>query len=150
MAEPLEENVLQDPDTVFRGIGFPFRRGTDEVPKAVVDDELLADTIAQLILTSPGERVMRPELGSAATTFVFETNEETLAALIKNTVKNTIARFEPRVVVRKVDVVRTSEALTDSSGKDSVIITVTYVVPATQQQNNVSIQVGLNQGVVAT
>lgn len=147
MVEPLEENVLQDPDVIFRGIGFPFRRGAGEIPKVSTDAELIADTLAQLILTSPGERVMRPELGSSAPTFVFETNEEALASLIKHTVSVTIAKFEPRVVVRKVDVERASSSKTNSDN-DSVIITVSYVVPATQEENNVTIQVGLNQGVV--
>jgi phage baseplate assembly protein W len=142
------ENELVDPDVIFRGIGFPFRRGDEEIPKAATDDELLADTLAQLILTAPGTRVMRPELGSGATAFAFETNDEVLAGLIRTTVGNVIARFESRVIVRRIDVVRSNVSKTDTINKDSVTITVNYVVPATQETNSVSIQVGLNQGVV--
>lgn len=145
MAESVE-NVLVEPDAIFRGIGFPFRRGSSEIPKAVVDDELLADTLAQLILTAPGSRVMRPELGSGATTFAFETNSEVLAGLVRTTVGNVIARFESRVIVRRIDVVRENVAKTDVINKDSVVITVNYVVPATQEQNSLSIRVGLNEG----
>ena len=149
MADSIE-NVLVDPAPIFQGIGFPFRRGGDQIPAVSTDDQLIADTIAQLILTSPGERVMRPELGSAATTFVFETNKETLAALVRSTIGNTIARYEPRVVVRSIDVERLDSAKTSVASKDSVLITVKYVVPATQEQNSVSIQVGMNEGVVNT
>jgi len=146
MAEEVSENVLVEPDAIFRGISFPFRRGTDEIPKAATDDELIADTIAQLILTSPGERIMRPELGSAATTFIFETNEDALASLIRTTIANTLGSFEQRIIVNSIDVEQANSAKTDTQNKDSVIITVSYVVPATQQENSVSIQVGTNQG----
>ena len=143
-----QENILTDPTVIYRGISFPFRRGSSEIPAAATDDQLIADTLAQLILTAPGERIMRPELGAGTTNFLFETNEEALAALIKTTIANVIGKFEPRVVVRKVDVERTNSDQSDNQNKDSVIITVGYVVPATQQQNNVSVQIGVNQGLV--
>ena len=148
MAIENQENILTDPDAIFRGISFPFRRGESEIPAAAIDDELIADTLAQLILTGPGERVMRPELGAGTTTFIFETNEEALAALIKTTISAVIGKFESRVALTGIDVFRTNASKTDNQNKDSVIITVSYVVPATQESNTVSIQVGLNQGVV--
>jgi len=141
-----QENILADPNVIFRGISFPFRRGASEIPAAATDDELIADTLAQLILTSPGERVMRPELGAGTTTFIFETNESSLSALIKTTIANVIGKFEQRVVVRKINVERTNANKADNQNKDSVIITVEYVVPATQQPNTVAIQLGVGQG----
>ena len=40
----------------------------------------IRDLIEQVLLTSPGERVMRPEFGAGLLTLVFEPNSTTLAA----------------------------------------------------------------------
>jgi phage baseplate assembly protein W len=40
----------------------------------------IRDLIEQVLLTSPGERVMRPEFGTGLLTLVFEPNSTTLAA----------------------------------------------------------------------
>lgn len=134
---------------IFRGISFPFRKKGVQVPAEAVDDQLIRETLQQLILTSTGDRVMRPTLGSGALSFAFETNNELLAAQIRTTVSNAIARLESRVIVRGILVEREKS---DKSGgadvEDSVVITVSYVVPATQRQDEVSVQVGSNQGVV--
>jgi phage baseplate assembly protein W len=43
-------------------------------------DDHIRDLIEQVLFTAPGERVMRPELGSGVLALVFEPNSTTVAA----------------------------------------------------------------------
>jgi len=132
-------------EPVFSGIGFPFEVGSSELPERVTDDTLIRASLIQLILTAKGERIMRADFGTGAHDFIFETNAEMLAATIRTTISLAIAKFETRVIVQRIDVVRDSS---DGSYSDSVIITVNYVVKATQQPDEVSVAIGANQGTV--
>lgn len=127
---------------VYRGIAFPFRRSTSTTPAASSDDQLIKEDLQKLILLSPNDRVMR-DVGSGALAFVFENNNDLLTARIQDTVANAITRFEPRVIVQSIDVQRTASDAGDPQNIDSVIITVNYVVPATQRTGQASVRVGL-------
>lgn len=61
-------------------IDFPFdfdQRGTTAT--TALDDHI-RDLILQVLLTAPGERVMRPDFGAGLLALVFEPNSTTLAA----------------------------------------------------------------------
>src|SRR5215203_2631395 len=61
-------------------VDFPYRfdgRGRTAVTEAV---DHIRDLIEQVLFTSPGERVMRPDFGAGLLTLVFEPNSTTLAA----------------------------------------------------------------------
>jgi phage baseplate assembly protein W len=127
---------------IYTGISFPFRKSGVQLPAPATDDDLIKESLKQIILTSPGERLMRPTVGSGARSFVFETNDQLLAAQIRTNVGNSIARLEPRVMVQAIVVERVkSDKSGDPRDLDSVIVTVHYVVPATQKRDEVSVQV---------
>jgi len=115
------------------------------LPKEATDDELIRDSLIQIILTAKGERVMRPEFGSGAHSYVFEDNDQLLASAVRTSVVNAITQYEPRVIIQKVDV---QKAKNDGaySYSDTIIITVYYVVVSTQEPDSVSVAVGANQG----
>jgi uncharacterized protein len=61
-------------------VDFPYRfdgRGRTAVSEAV---DHIRDLIEQVLFTSPGERVMRPDFGSGLLALVFEPNSTALAA----------------------------------------------------------------------
>lgn len=122
--------------TTYRGIAFPFGKSASSFPAAVSDAELVKQSIQQIILTSPGERVMRPDFGCNAYAFVFENNDEILAELIRAEVTGAIGRYEPRAIVRTV--------LTERNAS-SIIITIKFVVSLTGQQETVSVPLPTNQ-----
>lgn len=102
------------PGSVPVGYGFPFGPGPEGFPAPVSGDDLIRESIIQLVMTRRGERVMRPELGTGAADYVFENNNEALAAALKMEIKTAIARFEPRAVVTGVDIAqRDSEVFVD-------------------------------------
>jgi phage baseplate assembly protein W len=59
--------------------------GTDEV-------DHIRDLIEQVLFTSPGERVMRPDFGAGLLALVFEPNSSTLAATTQFLVQSGLQR----------------------------------------------------------
>jgi phage baseplate assembly protein W len=115
---------------IFKGIKFPFRRGSTSFPEAVEDDDLIKDSLLQLVLTMNGERVMRPDFGSNALSFVFENNDVVLGNLIRSEIAGVIAKFEPRVQVRDIRVERRVS---------SIILTISYVIIARRVASSVTV-----------
>jgi phage baseplate assembly protein W len=64
--------------------------------------DLLLQDIQQLLLTSPGERVSRPEYGSGLQALVWE-NLQTAALDGPGIIRSALDRFEPRIRTTKVD-----------------------------------------------
>jgi uncharacterized protein len=122
---------MADP-VVYRGILFPFQRGATSFPAAATDDDLIRSSIVQLLMTSAGERVMRPDLGSNVHNMIFENNDVVLANLARAEVQGVLAKFEPRVQVLDVQIEQQESA---------VILTIVYVVLSTRKTSAVSIGV---------
>ncbi|MGW6278563.1 GPW/gp25 family protein [Kribbella sp. NPDC055071] len=73
---------------------FGLARGTDK----------LEQCIRLVLLTYPGERVMRPEFGSRLRDFVFESATPATMVRLADEVHQAIDACEPRVQVCRVDV----------------------------------------------
>ncbi len=116
----------------YFGIRFPFGRSTTAIPARTEDNALIKESLVQIVTTGRGERVMRPDFGSSAFTFIFENNDQILAELIRDEISTAIAKFEPRVVVRDITTVKED---------NEVVITILYIVNLTGQQDNVQIAV---------
>lgn len=117
---------------LFRGVSFPFRKGTTSLPESATDDRIVKDSLIQLLMTGTGERPMRPTVGTNIRRFVFEPNDDLLSSLIRTEVTSAIARFEPRVTLTGVDVLRHDS---------TVVVTLSYVVNATQNSDSVAVRV---------
>jgi phage baseplate assembly protein W len=116
--------------TNYRGIAFPFQKSATSLPAAVTDDDLIKQSLVQIVLTGRGERIMRPDFGSNAYAFVFENNDMVLQETIRTEVMSAIAKYETRAIVRGVDVTRS---------ETEVVVTINYVVVATRQEQTVAI-----------
>jgi phage baseplate assembly protein W len=68
------------------------------------DDKSVRDVMLNILLTCPGERIMRPDFGAGLLNFVHQPNNETTRNLIAGVVRKSLAQWEPRVVVSRVDV----------------------------------------------
>jgi len=123
----------------FRGINFPFSRGLQSFPEKVSDDELLRQSMIQIIMTPRGERVMRPDFGADAYALIFANTGDVFEQDIKNAVMSAIAQYEPRVIV--LDVRVTEEDTKTGGGQSEVKIDIDYVVLATRESQTISLQV---------
>lgn len=74
-------------------IDFPFQFDNRGRSAETGDDEHVRDLIEQLLFTSPGERVNRPDFGSGLLQLVFAPNSPELAAALQFTVQAALQRW---------------------------------------------------------
>ena len=88
------------------------------------------DSIRVVLLTAPGERLMRPQFGCRIWDLMFEPVNANLLGLISEAVRDALAQWEPRIEVEDV----TPEQDEESSGV--VQIRIAYRVRATNNRRN--------------
>src|SRR5437879_9987032 len=96
-------------------IDFPYHFEGRGRTAATDDDDHIRDMIEQLLLTSPGERVNRPDFGSGLQQMVFTPNRVEVAATLQFTMQASIERWLGNVIELRnlsVDVVETTLTIT--------------------------------------
>jgi phage baseplate assembly protein W len=88
--------------------------------------EHIRDLIEQVLFTSPGERVNRPDFGSGILQLLFAPNSEPLAAATQHTVQTALQQWLGELIqVEAVEVI----------SEDSTLrVTVQYTIRRTQQR----------------
>lgn len=88
-----------------RGVHFPFTKRSDGFPSADVPRSIFVSNIKQILLTTTGERVMRPRFGSLLRSALFApTGNPFLLSTLEAIVRDAINTWEPRVDVRGVHI----------------------------------------------
>ena len=84
----------------FKDLSITFKKHpvTNDLV-TVKDNSAVAQSIKGLLLTRKGERPFQPDLGSGLQDLLFEPMDYGTSALIKKEITETLAKFEPRVVV---------------------------------------------------
>jgi len=104
-------------------VDFPFHFDQRGRTANTDDDDHIRDLIHQVLLTSPGERVMRPTFGSGLHQLVFAPNSVELAATTQMLAQAALQQWlGDRIVVQSVDVTAVESTLQ---------ITVNYIVRRT-------------------
>jgi phage baseplate assembly protein W len=70
----------------------------------VKDDQSVRESMLNILLTSPGERLQRPDFGAGLLNFIHQPNTETTRNLIAGVVRKSLGLWEQRVIVDGVDV----------------------------------------------
>lgn len=86
---------------------------TNESAKLVQQQDIVADfdlgairnSIVNIFLTSPGDKLLNPEFGIDLRDYLFFGVTDTIAASIYDDIYNNITRFEPRIVLSKLQVI---------------------------------------------
>ena len=86
--------------------------------------------ISIILGTPKGERMMRPEFGSAIHELIFAPNNATTAGLLAYHVREALMRWEPRIEVGDVDV------QPDTWEPSQLNINVCYSIKATNDDRN--------------
>ena len=115
-------------DLIGRGWSFPvtltpagsvrLTGGTDEIDAA----------LRMILATAPGERVMRPDFGCAMWEQVFAPITPNTLGLIEQSVREALARWEPRIQLESVSAV--------DDGDGVVRVDIEYLVRATNDHRN--------------
>ena len=69
----------------------------------VADGHAVRQAIVLLLTTLPGERVMRPDYGCPLDRLMFAPNDATTAGLAIHYVRQSLARWEPRIEIARLD-----------------------------------------------
>lgn len=64
-----------------------------------------------LLLTEPGERVMLPSFGTPLKKFMFEPNDPSLIESVRETIIDSIRKWEPRIRVTDIQVTNSREEI---------------------------------------
>jgi phage baseplate assembly protein W len=83
---------------IWTGYNPPFLPPGDVLPLQQ-DARLIKNDLLQLLLTNPGERVMKPDIGSPIPSMQFENLVSGDIATAKADIASSIATFEPRVTI---------------------------------------------------
>ncbi len=104
-------------------IDYPFHFDPRGRTAAADADDHVRDMIEQLLFTSPGERVNRPDFGSGLLQMVFAPNSPELAAALQFTLQAALQRWLGDVIgVNALDV---------SSDDAALVVRLDYTVLAT-------------------
>lgn len=81
-------------DTYGRWPAFPFRIGEDGRTTCVGGiEQHVKEEVTQLILTSLGERLFQPDIGSNVRRLVFENLDDVTAGITKSTITQALSRW---------------------------------------------------------
>lgn len=115
---------------IGKGIAFPMRIDHTGSIALVGGPEDIDRSIAMVLSTAKGERLMRPEFGCAIWDQLFEPINANTLGLMAQAVRESISQWEPRVELEDV----TTAADPDGQGK--VNIDITYRVRASNDRRN--------------
>lgn len=121
---------------LYRALLRPARFASTGYLARADDSAAIAQAISELLLTLPGELPMSPEWGSLVRTRRWEPNDEHLAQDLRADTADAIARWEKRVSLVSVNVVRDNGA--GQSGR-AITLTAVFRVKATGQQAEASV-----------
>ena len=122
----------------YYGYNAPFHGGQQNVLSRQAGDRLIKNDLLQLVLTSKGERMMRPEWGTILKTSVFGQSDDIIAQQIINDITDAILQYETRI----------SATVTVKRDDDAHIMNVVISGNYIDQPNNsflVELQVPLEQ-----
>jgi hypothetical protein len=107
-------------------IQFPFQIDGRGRTAGATDEDHIRQMIEQVLFTSPGERVNRPEFGTGVMQLIFAPNSPELATATEFTVQGALQQWLGDVIkVEAVDV---------ESQESTLRITVRYVIRRNQQR----------------
>jgi phage baseplate assembly protein W len=122
---------LRNREFLGQGLAFPLQisqRGGIALARGHHDIE---QAIGIILMTIPGERVMRPEFGCRIHELVFAPDNAATRGLVTHYVEEALARWEPRITVRRVDV-------TSAPGRNgTLMVEVTYLVKDTHDERSI-------------
>jgi phage baseplate assembly protein W len=86
---------------------------TNESAKLTQQQDIVADfdlgairnSIINIFLTSPGDKLLNPEFGIDLRDYLFLSVSDTVASSIYDDIYNNITRFEPRITLNKLQVI---------------------------------------------
>ena len=122
----------------IRTFAFPFQQGQLAFPKQATDADAIRASVIQIITTQKGERIMRPDFGCNAFSYVFQNNTEDFRIDAEREIRQALSRWEPRIRVDGIEI--TSD---DISEPGQILITVVYTITSTGEIQSTTVAGGI-------
>jgi uncharacterized protein len=103
------------------------------------NDESVREVIRNILLTRPGERLMRPSFGAGLLDFIHQPNNQTTRNLMAGVIRKAVEQWETRVIVEGVEVLAVNGSLS------TVQIIIRYQMRYSGQINQLSLGLELGQ-----
>jgi phage baseplate assembly protein W len=116
-------------------VDYPYSFDLRGRTSATGDENHIRDLVEQVLFTTPGERVNRPEFGSGLLQLVFGPNSDELAAATQFTVQGALQRWVGDLI--------TVESVSVESEDAQLRVAVQYVIRRTQQRRLDQFQRGI-------
>ncbi|MEO9137806.1 MAG: GPW/gp25 family protein [Jatrophihabitans sp.] len=126
----VDDTVRYDASFIGRGFSWPMSVDHTGAIRLTNGSEDLDRSMQIVLLTAPGERVMRPQFGCRIWDLLFEPVTPNLLGLIAEAVRDALAQWEPRVEVEQV------LPIPDGNEGGLIHIEVIYRVRATNDRRN--------------
>ena len=112
---------------IFKDLDFAFiaNPNTGDIVKKFDEDAIKA-SVKNLILTRNYERLFHSEIGSLVMSLLFEPAGPMLNNILKRAIEDTITAFEPRVILKEVNVISDSD-------NNSVYVFILFTIVNTTQ-----------------
>lgn len=123
----------------FYGFNIPIFNGKTILPFQT-DERLIKNDILQLLLTSPGERIMRANFGCNIKPSMFENNTEKNRNFIKKQIYQAITTYEKRVSIKESDI----SVTTDNSNQNAINVTIRCNYTPQNFDNSFTISFNIN------
>tara|TARA_R110000765_G_scaffold313179_1_gene406212 strand:+ start:3663 stop:4079 length:417 start_codon:yes stop_codon:yes gene_type:complete len=108
----------------FNGLAFPVVRGLGGFFTKTDGVQTTMSGLKQLLLTSKGERVMRPDFGTSLRASVFEQMTESKITNLRQELSSAIRKYHPEVDILKLDV--SWNSTTQASSRNSLLVTLDF------------------------
>jgi uncharacterized protein len=124
-------------DLYGKSLGFPPRVGPNGQMIWSSGEQNVRESIAIILRTRPGERLMHANFGCGLDRYLFEPNNIATLRLIQEDVKDALTRWEPRI---RLDDIRVAS---DPLEPRAVNIAIFYTLIATQQHERLNLTLNL-------
>lgn len=127
----------------FLGTGWSFPIQADPLSgriRTVSQEEDIQQAIRLILMTRPGERVMRPEFGCRIYEYLFGTADYTSLSGMRHAVEEALENWEPRITEVNVNV------RLENGESGFILIEIDYRVRTTNNPYNLVFPFYLNEG----
>ncbi len=97
--------------TTYYGYNFPFITSAGRVMPRQEDEQLIKNDILQYILTTPGERSMRPEYGTQVVSSLFEPLDDVTINRLQDELSSGIMANDSRILSADVTLAQNNNQL---------------------------------------
>ena len=128
-------NPLDLQENIAIGVSLPFNGAMGPFNSTYSTQEQIKHNVVNLLLTSKGERIFNPELGSDLKRVVFEpvTDDNDFISAIQNIIIESINAFIPEIEVISINI-------TTFPDENSISISVTYKIKISGNADQITVE----------